>query len=148
MLIVKGYDYRRVVDTLADRYGVAPATIETDIHRMDDWLPRLTFYDDDDGLSRILELQVNRQRLQKMATEARKEGKPRLELKIRNRIERSVELEIEVSQSLGRLVKAPEKIEADIRERAERSESESYAVIEDDDSISSDGEQVTEQEQS
>lgn len=111
MLVVKGYDYRRVVDTLAERYDVSPETIKTDINRMDDWLPRLTFYDDDDGAGRLRELKKNRQRMHQMATEARQDDDLRLELKIRRNIGTAVETEVEVAQSLGELPEEPDKHE-------------------------------------
>jgi len=115
MLVVKGYDYRRVVDTLADRYDVAPGTIKADINRMGDWLPRLAYYDDDSGAGRLRELRKSRQRLHQMATEARQgDGDPHLELKIRRQIDSSVKTEIELAQSLGSMNREPEERELDI----------------------------------
>jgi hypothetical protein len=113
MLVVKGYDYRRVVDTLADRYDVATGTIESDINRMDDWLPRLVHYDDDDGQGRLLELRKNRQRLHQMATEARQEDDHHLELKIRRQIDSSVDTEVELAQSLGQMTETADTLELD-----------------------------------
>lgn len=111
MLIVKGYDYRRVCDTLADRYDVVPKTIEKDIQRMDDWLPRLIHYDDDDGTSRLLELQANRQRLHQMATEARQDNERMDELKVRRHIDQNISTEVELAQSLGAMNREAEKRE-------------------------------------
>ena len=111
MLVVKGYDYRRVVNTLADRYDVAPGTIESDIHRIPDWIGKLAHYDDDKGLSRLMELRQNRQRLHQMATEARQEDDTALELKIRRRIDKAIETDIDLSQSLGKTYEEPDKHE-------------------------------------
>jgi len=111
MLIVKGYDYRRVVDTLADRYGVATGTIEADIYRLPDWIDKLAYYDDDHGAARLMELRDNRQRLHQMATEARKDEDIPLELKIRRRIDKALETDIELSQSLGETYQEPDKLE-------------------------------------
>jgi len=113
MLVVKGYDYRRVVDTLAERYEVTPSTIRTDINRMGDWLPRLAWYDDDDGTARLRELRKNRQRMHQMATEARQDGDVELELKIRRNIGTAVETEVELAQSLGQMNEEPEELEVD-----------------------------------
>jgi len=113
MLVVKGYDYRRVVDTLAERYEVTASTIKTDINRMGDWLPRLAWYDDDDGTARLRELRKNRQRMHQMATEARQDGDVELELKIRRNIGTAVETEVELAQSLGQMNEEPEELEVD-----------------------------------
>jgi len=114
MLVVKGYDYRRVVDTLAERYDVAPGTVKSDINRMDDWLPRLAWFDDDDGAGRLRELRKNRQRMHQMATEARKSDDVELELKIRRNIGTAVETEVELAQSLGTMNREPDEHELDI----------------------------------
>jgi len=111
MLVIKGYDYRRVVDTLAERYDVAPGTIKSDINRMDDWLPRLVHYDDDNGSGRLRELHKNRQRLHQLATEARQENDRHLELKIRRQIDSAVETEVELAQSLGQMNETAEELE-------------------------------------
>lgn len=111
MLVVKGYDYRQVVNTLADRYNVAPGTIESDIHRLPDWIGKLALFDDDKGQSRMMELWHNRQRLHQMATEARQEDDTALELKIRRRIDKAIETDIELSQSLGMTYEEPDKHE-------------------------------------
>jgi hypothetical protein len=103
MLVVKGYDYSRVVSTLADRYDVAESTIKTDINRMSDWLPHLSHYDDDNGQGKLRELQKNRQRLHQLATEARQDDERLEELKIRRRIDKSVSLEVDLAQSLGQM---------------------------------------------
>jgi len=109
MLVVKGYDYRRVVSTLSDRYDVKPKTVEKDISRMSDWLPHLSHYDDDNGAGRMRELQKNRQRLHQMATEARQEDDTRLELRIRRQIDAAVETEVELAQSLGEMNEEPDE---------------------------------------
>jgi hypothetical protein len=114
MLVVKGYDYRRVVDTLADRYDVATGTIEADISRMSDWLPQLSHYDDDSGAGRLRELHKNRQRMHQMATEARQDEARMEELKIRRQIDSSVSTEVELAQSLGHVEKQPEEHDLDV----------------------------------
>jgi hypothetical protein len=111
MLVVKGYDYARVVTTLADRYDVAESTIKSDINRMSDWLPHLSHYDDDNGQGKLRELQKNRQRLHQLATEARQDDERLEELKIRRRIDKSVSLEVDLAQSLGEMHEEPDKKE-------------------------------------
>jgi len=113
MLVVKGYDYSRVVTTLADRYDVVPSTIETDINRMSDWLPHLSHYDDDNGQGKLRELQKNRQRLHQLATEARQDGERLEELKIRRHIDKSVETETELAQSRGAMHEEPDEVQVD-----------------------------------
>jgi len=80
MLVVKGYDYSRVVTTLADRYDVVPK---------------------------------NRQRLHQLATEARQDGERLEELKIRRHIDKSVETETELAQSLGAMHEEPDEVQVD-----------------------------------
>lgn len=111
MLVVKGFDYSRVVSTLAARYDVAESTIRSDISRMDDWLPRLSFFDDDDGEGRLRELRMNRQRLHQMATEARKNDDLETELSIRRTIDTAVETEVSLAQSLGQMTETAEQVE-------------------------------------
>jgi len=111
MLVVKGYDYSRVVTTLAERYDVTPSTIKTDINRMSDWLPRLSHYDADNGQGKLRELQKNRQRLHQLATEARQDDDRLEELKIRRHIDKSVQTEVELAQSLGEMHEEPDEHE-------------------------------------
>jgi transcriptional antiterminator len=111
LLVIKGYEYGDVVAKIAERFDVTERTVENDISNMSDWLPEVSQYDDDDGVAKILELRRNRQRLQQMATEARKEGDLRRELRIRRSIEASVETETELAQSLGHMTETPDKHE-------------------------------------
>lgn len=110
MLVVKGYDYSRVVTTLADRYGVAESTLRSDINAIGEWLPKLSILDGA-GPGRLRELQKNRQRMHQMATEARSAEDPHLELKIRRSIDSAVETEVELAQSLGEMDEEPDEIE-------------------------------------
>lgn len=110
MLVVKGYEYARVVTTLSDRYGVAESTIRSDINAIGDWLPKLSILDGA-GPGRLRELQKNRQRLHQMATEARTDKDPHLELKIRRSIDSAVETEVELAQSLGEMDEEPDQVE-------------------------------------
>lgn len=110
MLIVRGLPYRQVCDHLAEKYGVQPGTIEKDISRMDSWVPKLIHLDDASGYSRLLEIRENRQRLQRMAAEARQEGDREEELRIRRMIDNATKLDIEISQSLGITAREPDEV--------------------------------------
>lgn len=114
MLVVKGYDYSRVCETLAGRYDVAESTIRTDINRMGDWIDKLAHFDDDRGIGRLLELQDNRQRLHQMATEARQADDLDQELRVRKTIDKSLMTEVELAQSLGQMAREPEEHQHDV----------------------------------
>lgn len=103
LLITKGYPYRRVVEQIASNYDISESGVETDIGRMEDWLPKIVEDDETrkDGLVRLREIRKNRQRLHRMADEARKNKDLETELEIRRKIDDSVELDIALSQSLG-----------------------------------------------
>jgi len=113
LLVVKGYDYAEVVDKLAESFDVARGTVKRDINEMEDWLPEIARYDDDNGVAKILELRRNRQRLQQLATEARQEGETAKELSIRRSIEKSVLSEAELAQSLGIMQESADKHEVE-----------------------------------
>lgn len=110
LFAIKGLDYGDVVERLAEKYDVAEGTIESDIHRMDNWLPKLDETSQRSGVSRMRELQKNRQRLQQMALEARRDGDLSQELEIRRQIDRSAERHINLSQSLGLTDEVPDEI--------------------------------------
>jgi len=110
LLVVKGYDYSRVVETIAGKYEVAPSTVRSDIRRMPDWVGKLAILDDDHGQSRLLELRKNRQRKWQMATEARQEDDLELERKIRDSIDKAIETDINLSQSLGETNEEPDEV--------------------------------------
>lgn len=101
MLVVRGFDYSKVVSRLADEYDMSEGGIKSDIHRMDDWLPKLDDISYQSGVSRLRELRENRQRLQQMALQARKDDDLEQELKIRRQIDKAVQTDIQLSQSLG-----------------------------------------------
>lgn len=114
MLIVKGYEYSRVVSTLADRYDCDEQAIKSDIRRMDKWINKLDRFTDTDATSRLKEIRRNRQRLHQMATEARSQEDIGLELSIRRRIDKAVELDVELSQSVGKTDREADKLEVDV----------------------------------
>lgn len=104
LLVNKGLPYRKVVDRIASRYDISESGVETDIGRMDDWLPKVIDESDtarSDGRVRLKELKQNRERLQRMALEAQSNSDLEQELAIRRKIDDSVELEIALRQSLG-----------------------------------------------
>lgn len=111
LLVVNGMDYSKVVERLSEKYGVAESTISTDINRMDDWLPKLDRVSQKSGHSRLKELRQNRQRLQQMALEARQDGDLEKELQIRRQIDKAIERDVSLAQSLGLTIEEPEKHE-------------------------------------
>lgn len=116
MLVVKGLDFSKVVSRLAEQYDTTENAIKTDISRMDNWLPKLDIASQKSGVSRLRELRQNRQRLQMMAMEAHQQGDLEKELKIRRRIDKAVETDVKLSQSLGLAEKEPEQVEVGWKE--------------------------------
>ena len=110
LLVVKGLKYSTVCERLAAKYDVKENTIEKDISRMKNWLPELIRVDDTGGYSRLREIRQNRQRMQQMAMEARRDGDRKEELRIRRLIDQAVELDITISQSLGMTQRAPDEV--------------------------------------
>jgi len=114
LLICKGIGYRKVVEKISRKYDLSESGVETDIGRMDEWLPKLVEETDltrKDGLVRLKELRQNRQRLQQMAMEARSNNDLMEELKIRRNVEDNIELDIALSQSLGHTEREPSAVE-------------------------------------
>jgi hypothetical protein len=114
LLIVEGRKYTDVVETIAREYDITESGVQTDIDRMDSWLPKIVEESDvtrEDGLVRLKELRQNRQRLQQMALEARKNNDLMDELQIRRKVEDNIELDIALSQSLGHTSREPTPME-------------------------------------
>lgn len=132
-LIVQGEGYTTVVAEVSERYDVSRAAIEKDIQRMDNWLPKLDQLALDSGLSRIRELRQNRQRLQRMAAEAADGDDERLEMKLRRLLNKSIELDIDLSQSLGMTEKEPEEVEVGWRQYMEAADAAASDSTEDGD---------------
>jgi transposase len=128
LLVNKGVPYRKVVEQIASKYDISESGVESDINRMDDWLPKLvdeTDHSRKDGKARLKELKSNRERLQQMAMEARRDNKLDRELAIRRKIEDSIELEVALRQSLGHMEREPtaaENVMADFATGAMRVE--------------------------
>jgi len=114
LLVNKGFPYRKVVERISSKYDISESGVETDIGRMDDWLPKVIDESDHsrgDGKVRLKEIKQNRQRLQRMALEAQQRGELQTELPIRRKIDDSVELEIALRQSLGLTDREPTPME-------------------------------------
>lgn len=114
LLVNKGVPYGKVVERIATQYDISESGVESDINRMDDWLPKLvdeTDHSRKDGKVRLKELKSNRERLQQMAMEARRDDNLDRELAIRRKIEDSIELEVALRQSLGHMEREPTAME-------------------------------------
>lgn len=110
-LVVKGRTYREVVNEISERHDTPVGTVKTDIYQMENWVPKLAVFDDDEGVGRLREMKKNRERLHALASEARKEGDTELELKIRRTIDKAIETHVELAQSLGQAHKEADKHE-------------------------------------
>lgn len=101
LLVTQGRGYTEVVETVTDEFDASKTAVETDISRMNDWLPKLVDELDrgrEDGKLRLRELKKNRQRLQQLAADAEKPSK---ELRYRRTIEQSIKTELQLRQSIG-----------------------------------------------
>lgn len=137
LLIVKGLSYGRTVDLIMEKHGCKKTTIETDIGRMNEWLPRLIDETDHtmrNGLVRLKEIRKNRQELNRLAQMARSDKEYMKEASIRSRINDSLQLDLTLSQTLGLAERAPDKVDVTTRE-ADRASAD-YILLDDDGEIS------------
>lgn len=143
LLIVAGYDYSEVVDRISEKYDITASGVRSDISRMENWLPELV--EDDavrkDGLVRLKELRANRQRLNRMAREAAARDDLETELRIRERIDDNLDLDVALSQSLGLTDRRPAELEITTGYRVESEVVEVTAVegVEDAPPVETDG---------
>lgn len=119
LLVVEGRPYSQVVATIARQFDCAESTVRTDISRMTErengqpgWIVDMTQAQaaTKDGLTRLLELRRNRQRLQQLAADA---DDAEVELQIRERIDDSIDLDVALSQSLGHTDREPASVEVE-----------------------------------
>lgn len=115
LLIVQGRSYGDVVEHIAAKYDVSESGVRTDISRMGDWVPKLSRIDDEAGHSRVRELRDARQRLQRMAEEAKKDGNFSREERLIGQITKNIQLDVSLCQSLGLTVSEPDKKEHTIK---------------------------------
>lgn len=121
LLIVKGQRYGKVVSTIASEYDISEAGVESDIRRMDKWLPELVEndYARKDGLTRLKELRMNRREMHNLYDElkdrirADEDADPEVLLKVLDKIDSNIDLDIALSQSLGLAEREPAQLEVD-----------------------------------
>lgn len=113
-LVVQGRRYSDVVSYISNKYDTPESTIESDISRIDEWLPDLDAANHKSGVSRMRELRENRQNTHQVAQKARKEGELDTELKARRQIDRGIKIDVELSQSLGLTEQEPDKQEHEV----------------------------------
>ena len=101
LLVVRGFDYGDVVSRIATKHGVSETAVQTDISRMEDWLPKLDHTNFSSGVSRLRELRSNRQRRQQMVLEARRDDNRELERELLKEIDWAIDMDVRLSQSLG-----------------------------------------------
>lgn len=91
--LLRGEPREEVVPELATEFDVAEETIEDDIATVADWIADLDLVRAEDGLTLIAELRANRQHLNQLADMARDEGELTEERKVREEINRSINIE-------------------------------------------------------
>lgn len=121
LLVVGGRRYSDVVATIASEYDITEAGVESDIRRMETWLPKLVEDDHarESGLVRLKELRVNRQEMRRLyedlKTDVLEHGErdPEVLIEILSRIDDNLDLDIALSQSLGLTRREPAQLEVD-----------------------------------
>ena len=88
-----GEDRETVIADLAAEFEVAEQTLEEDLDTIDEWLPRLDVLRNVGGISLLAELRANRQHLHQLADDARDADDLTEERKVREEINRSLNLE-------------------------------------------------------
>lgn len=111
---VRGAQKSEVAARLSAEYGVSEKAIYKDMNRVDSWLPKLADSSFADATSRLKELRAERQRLHRMASEARRDGNTKLERKLRNDILDAIALDVELSQSVGETIEAAQEHEHNV----------------------------------
>lgn len=101
LLIAQGRRYTDVVDIITDEFDITKSGVKADISRLNEWLPKLVEERDHgqrDGKIRLRELKKNRERLQRLAADA---DDAKDELAFRRQIEKSIQTELKLRQSIG-----------------------------------------------
>lgn len=120
-LCLRGVPYGDVVEELANKYDKSESAIKMDINRMDSWLPELDEGEPYSAFARLRELRHNRQETQQLVERIKDDddADAREEIQARRRIDKSIELDIKLSQSLGLTEKEPERVEMTWRDLIE-----------------------------
>lgn len=111
LLFERREDLSTVVDKLTEEFDVTETAIRTDVGRMDDWIPKLDLGSRASGYLQLLEQRRNRRRYHEMAEQAKTEENLDQELDIRRQIDQSIQIDIQLAQSLGMIDKEPEQVE-------------------------------------
>lgn len=96
-----------IIETVADDFDTAPETIEEDLETIDDWLPELDLLREVPGIALLAEVRQNRQRLHQMAEQAHEQDDLTQERKIRSEINRSLNIERQLSNSDLKITRTP-----------------------------------------
>lgn len=96
-----------IIETVADDFDTAPETIEEDLETIDDWLPELDLLREVPGIALLAEVRQNRQRLHQMAEQAHEQDDLTQERKIRSEINRSLNIERQLSNSDLTITRTP-----------------------------------------
>lgn len=96
-----------IIETVADDFDTAPETIEEDLETIDDWLPELDLLREVPGVALLAEVRQNRQRLHQMAEQAHEQDDLTQERKIRSEINRSLNIERQLSNSDLKITRTP-----------------------------------------
>ena len=91
--VVRGEPLDELLPELSEEFGVEENVLEEDIETIDEWLPQLDILRGRAGVALLGELRLNRQALNRLAVQARDDGDLTEERKIRQEINRSINIE-------------------------------------------------------
>lgn len=111
LMLIEGHSPKTTARKIAEQYDEKVNTIEKDISKMDEWLPRLGDKSGMVAASILREIRHNRQRRHEMAEEARMNGDIETERRLRNDIDNAAQADIEIAQSIGEINKEPARVE-------------------------------------
>ncbi|MDS0475683.1 hypothetical protein [Natrinema sp. 1APR25-10V2] len=98
--VLRGEPRETVVAEVAADLDVDEATIREDLDSIRTWLPDLDEFRDIGGIALVVELRANRQQLHQLADEARDDEDITEERKIRQEINRSINVERQLHDTL------------------------------------------------
>lgn len=90
---------REIIEVVADDFDTAPKTVEEDLETIEEWLPELDLLREVPSISLLAKLRQNRQQLHQMAEQAHEQDDLVQERQIRSEINRSLNIERQLSDS-------------------------------------------------
>jgi len=113
-LITQGYRITQIADEIGKKYGLTGQGVLTDWKRRKKWLPELAKIEDVDALVQtvILQLKATTSNGWTVYRQALKNKNENAAIAALKHISKNVEITVELLQSLGKVTKAAEKIDA------------------------------------